>query len=127
MEVVGEFDMAVISFATDYGYPAGIPVRKFRSEGGKFLLERPNGIIFDVKPGQRACLLMHTHNEFVKDIKYIRFKGHISRVCSREMEFTSEGKYTFKQGGVINTIKFIWNGKRRAKRNLKKYYGGNLR
>ncbi|RLI77201.1 hypothetical protein DRP07_12390 [Archaeoglobales archaeon] len=112
-------------------YPIGIPV-KLRKSNRKFLIENPT---LNLKEGQKACLLIHSHNKYVKEITLTRYKGRISRISKTsrisristregeigEIEFIPTSKFSFKQGGILNSIRFILDGKRRAKKFLERY------
>ncbi|MBO8183107.1 MAG: hypothetical protein H0Z28_10005 [Archaeoglobus sp.] len=95
-------------------YPVAIPVR-LKMHNGKFLIKAA----LELKDGQKACLLIHSHNKYVKEISLTRYKGQISISDARGIEFIPISKFSFKQGGILNSIKFILEGKRRAKKFLK--------
>ncbi len=120
-EIIKGFRIAVLSIIYN-GYPLAFPIKKFDVVNDRIILARPKGINVDINVNQRACLLFHTHDKYVKNIRYIRIKGLISKIDDNTIEFTCQNISTFKQGGLISTIKFILKGKRRAMETLKKYY-----
>ena len=108
---------AVLAFMGET-YPIGFPVKYKRINGtnGKFLIEKPKAI----KVGDNACLLIHSHNEYVKNISLSRFKGKAIDL-GEKLEFTPVAEFSFRQGGILNSLRFILDGKRRAKKFLKEY------
>lgn len=80
------------------------------------------GLNINFKAGQKACILFHTHDKYIKNIRYVRLKGYFSKVNSPTLEFKPLSIYSFRQGGLINTLRFIWNGKRKVRKYLRRYH-----
>ena len=54
---------------------------------------------------------------YVREILLTRYKGWVA--TEDNIEFIPTSKFSFKQGGFLNSIRFILEGKRRAKKFLK--------
>ncbi|MEM0214747.1 MAG: hypothetical protein QXP46_04835 [Archaeoglobaceae archaeon] len=110
------FERAIVSFSAN-GYPISFPSTKFRILEKRIVLPKPKGLQFDIKT-KKACLLFHSHNEFVKNIRSITLYGTLTQK-GEILEFEPKKCYKFKQGGILNTLRFILRGKRRVKKFLK--------
>lgn len=117
------FERTVVSFSTDE-YPISFPSTQFRVFKDKIILPKPKGLHFDFKM-KKACLLFHTHNEFVKKIRFVTLYGVLSQTGDF-LEFEPKRFYKFKQGGFLNTLRFIIYGKRRFKKYLRERRKSNL-
>lgn len=110
------FERTIVAFSAN-GYPISFPSNQFKILENKIIIPKPKGLEFDIS-SKRACLLFHTHNEFVKNIRSVTLYGTITQKAEI-LEFEPKRCYKFKQGGIFNTLRFILMGKKRVKKFLK--------
>ena len=108
------FERAIVSFPGKE-YPLSFPTTQFRVHESKIVISKPKWVLLE--GSQKSCILFHTHNEFVKNIRSVTLYGNVTQKGDF-LEFEPTDCYKFKQGG-LNTLKFIISGKRRVKRFLK--------
>lgn len=108
------FERAIVSLCEN-SYPVSFPTQ-FRIEGDKILIRKPEWL--NLFSSRKACLLFHTHNEFVKKIRSVTLFGELTQK-GNFLEFEPKDCYRFKQGG-LSTLMFIIKGKRRFKKCLKR-------
>ncbi|MFQ6134262.1 MAG: hypothetical protein ACE5KU_00410 [Nitrososphaerales archaeon] len=117
------YDTAIVSFLGEDGYPVSFPVKDFRAEAGKVLVNKPKGLHFNGE-GQKACILLNIeviHNDELdrKLSRYVRFRGYFSRAGADFLEFRPQGFYSFRMSGFLNFLRFIREGKKNAKKYLR--------
>ncbi|MCS7144244.1 MAG: hypothetical protein NZ879_04410 [Archaeoglobaceae archaeon] len=116
-KLLREFERTVVSFSAD-DYPISFPSTHFKILKNKIILPKPKGLYFDINK-KRACMLFHTHNEFVKKIRSVTLYGILTQ-GGNFLEFEPKKCYKFKQGG-FSTIRFIICGKRRVRKYLREH------
>ena len=114
-ELIKGYSQGSISFIGSDGYPVGFPVREFRVDTGKVVLECPKSIKELPSVREKTCLMFHLYNEKLKGLSSVTFKGAISEMDDRSLVFEASSVREFRQGGFLNMIRFIRNGKKRAK------------
>ena len=119
-ELIKGYSQGSISFIGSDGYPVGFPVREFRVDAGKVVLGCPNSIKELTSAGEKTCLMFHLYNEKLKGLSSVTFKGAVSVMDDRSLVFEPSSFHHFRQGGFLNTLRFIRNGKKRAKRYMRK-------
>lgn len=115
-KLLNGFERAIVSFSLN-DYPLSFPTTQFRVVGDRIMIRKPKWLHFEI-PG-KACMLFHTHNEFVKKIRSVTLYGVLEQK-GEFLEFELKKCHKFRQGG-LNTLKFIISGKIRTKRFLKDY------
>lgn|GEM_PF-2470776 len=109
------FERAVVSFYENE-FPLSFPTTHFTIQGNKMVFKKPKWV--QLRGNQKACVLLHTHNEYVKKIRSVTLYGYAVQKDDF-LEFEPKKCYKFKQGG-LNTLKFIISGKRRMREFLKR-------
>lgn len=118
-DLIQGYNKAVISLEGKDGYPISFPTKAFKIQDRKIIVDNPRSLSLEVKAEQKGCVLFHTHNKFIKGIRSVSFQGTFTKVSEDYLEFNPYSHYSFQQGGLLNTIRFIVNGKRRTKKYLR--------
>jgi len=109
------FERAVVSFRENE-FPLSYPTTHFKIQGKKIVFKKPKWV--QLEGHRKACVLFHTHNEYVKKIRSVTLYGDAIQK-GNFLEFEPKKCYKFKQGG-LNTLKFIISGKMRIRKFLKR-------
>lgn len=118
-ELIQGYERAVVSLQGKNGYPVSFSVEDFKIKDDKILAHNPRGLHLDVDVGHKGCILFHAHNKYIKGLRSVSFYGFFTKVDAEYLEFKPHSHYGFKQGGLLNTLRFVLNGKRRAKKYLR--------
>ncbi|MCX8172825.1 MAG: hypothetical protein N3D09_04350, partial [Archaeoglobaceae archaeon] len=89
--LVEGFERVVVSFLENE-YPFSFHSNEFKVVEDKVMVRKPKGISFNFVK-RRACLLFHTHNEFVKEIRSLTLYGEMIQKEDL-LEFHPESFYT---------------------------------
>jgi hypothetical protein len=110
-KLIQGYEMAIVSFVDEDGYPKNFPVKNFKIDSDKILLGRFKGIKVEVGVGQHASILFHLFKEGGIGDKSVRFQGQFTKTSLDSLEFTPKTFYSWKRSGLINSLRMIWNGK----------------
>jgi hypothetical protein len=105
------YDRAVVTVIRDDGYPMIQPITDVRLHDQAAIIEPlPKAILNDSQP---ACLLLHWHDDTIEHLGQRVIFGRF-RTDNEPFRFVPGSSITLRKDGIIDTLRFIINGKCRT-------------
>lgn len=114
------FRTGVLSFVDDDGFPISLPVSASNVDRDR--LELKTQLSSMKWPGntRKACLLFHSYDDGLENLRQLLLRG---RGILAEERFFFDAKSVFefqRKGGFLAALRFIIEGKKNARRYLKR-------
>ena len=114
-EEASQFERAVLTVVDETGYPRLLPVTSLRIADEVAIIEPVPEL--PIADGTPACLLLHWHDEASVKLGQRLIRGRCT-LLEDTLRFTPGSAATLRNDGLVDTIRFILDGKRRTRAYL---------
>lgn len=111
-EEARKHEHAVFTWVDERG-PRTIPVTEFSVEDEDAVLDLAGAV--DIDERQPCCLLLHWHGDDMRHLGQRMVRGRATASSDDSVEFTPASSFEMSNEGVLDFLRFVWNGKRKTR------------